>query len=56
MKKKYIKPTQQIIVLQHRTTLLSGSPKNQSPSPDAEEYDDWLGYIPSIEKDKSHLA
>jgi hypothetical protein len=30
MKKKYIKPTMEVVQLQHKTMLLSGSPADQS--------------------------
>ena len=42
MKKKYLKPTQQVIVLPNRTNLLlQGSPTEEKPN--SEEYDDYLG-------------
>ena len=54
MKKKYMKPTQRVIVLQHRTHLLQASPT--ATPPETKEYDDWLGYAPGIGKGGNHLA
>ena len=42
MKKKYIKPTQQVIVLQHRTMLLCGSGTDDQ-SDNLDEYEGTLG-------------
>ena len=54
MKKKiYEKPTMIVVELQHRTCLLQASGEQQ---PDAEYYDDWLGFAPGISKDGNHSA
>ena len=42
MKKKYMKPTQRVIVLQHRTHLLQASPVRSTPPEEIPDYDDWF--------------
>ena len=42
MKKKYMKPTQQVIVLQHCTHLLQSSPLRTTPPEEIPDYDDWF--------------
>ena len=58
-KKTYENPTMKVVELQHRTCLLQASgeqPESDEQQPDAEYYDDWLGFAPGISKDGNHSA
>ncbi len=43
MKRIYQKPEMKVVLMQHKTQLLSGSPYDATPPNEIPDYDDWLG-------------
>jgi hypothetical protein len=43
MKRIYQKPEMKVVLLQHKTCLLIGSPGHSTPPEEIPDYDGWLG-------------
>ena len=41
-KRAYEKPTCRVVVLQHKTNILVGSPYDATPPNEIPDYDDWM--------------
>ena len=43
MKRIYQKPEMKVVLLQHKTNILVGSPYDATPPNEIPDYDDWFG-------------